>query len=714
MLVAFPQSIAFGILVFSVLGQGYVSTGAIAGAIGAIAIGVVAPLLGGTPRLISSPCAPSAAFLAGLLTEPWVRQIAVSTPLQAVAIVGLTVLFAGLFQILFSMIGGGKVIKYIPYPVVTGYLSSVGIIIFIGQLPRLTGMDSSASLWSILQSPQSWNLPAVITGLATIIVMYISPRLTKNIPAPLVGLFGGIITYFIMSLFYAQLQSLEGNKLVIGALQGDFSVDFFLGRFSGFAGLELSLVGQCVIAGATLAVVLSIDTLKTCVIVDTIGRTRSNSNRELFGQGVGNLVAAAAGGIAGAGTLGATLVNLSSGGKTRLSGILSGVFTLLTFVVFSPLLAWVPVPALAGILILVAIRTVDWKILTMYKKRAAIFDFLVIGGVIAVALKFSLMAAAGAGFALSTMFFLREQIMGTVIRRKNYGSSLFSKKSRLSSEKRILRQEGSRTVIYEIQGNLFFGNTDRFYSAVLEDLDKCQFVILNLRMVQSLDSTAVHTFAQIQSILSDKKGRLILSGAPTSLTRGLTLEKYLAEVSMTGLAGHILVFDELFDALEWVEDFILSEKNLYRSHLEKPLHAYEIEILHDLSPEWLNMIKLCLEERSFKQGEKIFLTGDSGDELLFIRRGIVRILLTIDREKTHHLATFGAGDFFGDMSFVDHEKRSADALAESDVDLYVLSRKRFDELARQDPGLAADFYKSLVRVLAIRFRSTHLELRSLE
>jgi SulP family sulfate permease len=86
----------------------------------------------------------------------------------------------------------------------------------------------------------------------------------------------------------------------------------------------------------------------------------------------------------------------------------------------------------------------------------------------------------------------------------------------------------------------------------------------------------------------------------------------------------------------------------------------------------------------------------------------------IDEEKTHHLATFGAGDFFGDMSFVDHEKRSADAVAESNVDLFILSRKRFDELVKQDPGLAADFYQNLVRVLAIRFRSTHLELRSLE
>ena len=144
------------------------------------------------------------------------------------------------------------------------------------------------------------------------------------------------------------------------------------------------------------------------------------------------------------------------------------------------------------------------------------------------------------------------------------------------------------------------------------------------------------------------------------------------------------------------------------------MFAYEIEIFRNLSADRLNAIKSCLVEKSFKHGERIFLTGDTSDEIFFIRRGIVRILLAIDEQKSHHLATFGAGDFFGDMSFVDHEKRSADAIAEADVDLFVLSRKRFEELVKKDPGLAAEFYESLVKVLAVRFRGTHLELRSLE
>ncbi|MDH4199971.1 MAG: SulP family inorganic anion transporter [Spirochaetia bacterium] len=714
MLVALPQSIAFGIIVYSGLGAEYVSTGALAGSIGAIVIGIVTPLLGGTPRLISSPCAPSAAFLAGLLSESWLKNIAPGAPEKVIAIIGLTVLFAGIFQIIFSVLGGGKVIKYIPYPVVTGYLSSVGIIIFLGQFPRLTGINSDAPLKNIVLNPGSWSMPSLIVGLGTIMVMYFSPRITKKIPAPLIGLGGGIVIYFLLSIFYPALLVLDGNSLVVGRLQGDFSMKYFLNRISGFSQMEISVINECILAGATLAVVLSIDTLKTCVIVDTIGHTRSNSNRELFGQGVGNLAAAGIGGIAGAGTLGATLVNLSSGAQTRLSGAFSGLFSLLTFVVLSPLIAWVPVPALAGILILVAIRTIDWQILTMLTRRAAIFDFFVISGVIIVALRFSLMAAAGTGFALSTIFFLREQIMGTVIRRKNFGNAIFSKRSRLSHEQKVLQKEGIRTVIYEIQGNLFFGNTDRFYSTVIEDMAICQFVIINLRMVQSIDSTAVHMFDQIDSALSEKKGRLILTEVPHSLSGGQSVEKYFREVGLVKPSSHILIFDEFYDAVEWVEDFILSEKNLYHSHLEESIDISEMEIFRYLPREKIAAIKTCLKEMEYKEGEKIFLSGDSGDELFFIRKGLVKILLRITESKTHHLATFGRGDFFGDMSFVDPESRSADAFAVTNTRLYALSKKKFNVLAQKDPELGKVFYENLARVLAQRFRSTHFELRSLE
>jgi SulP family sulfate permease len=717
MLVALPQSIAFGIIVFSPLGLEYVSLGALAGTIGAITMGIISPLMGGTPGLISSPCAPSAAFLAGLLGESWLRGMAKSNPEAVILVIGMTVFFAGIFQVFFSLLGGGKIIKYIPYPVVTGYLSSVGIIIFIGQFPRLTGLDPDLTLWQTLSSMERWSVPALVTGLVTIAVMYTGPKLSKKIPAPVIGLAGGIVVYFLLSVHYPFLLSFEDNSFVVGKLQGDFSPSRFIKRFDSVSQLDFALIKESIIAGATLAIVLSIDTLKTCVIADSINRSRSNSNKELFGQGLGNLVTGVMGGIAGAGTLGATLVNLSSGAVSRFSGAFAGLFSLFAFAALSQLIAWIPVSALAGILILIAVRTIDWNILTMFGRKAAIFDFLVICGVIITALKFSLMAAAGTGFVLSTIFFLREQIMGSVIRRKNYGDKIFSKRSRLSQERKILSEEGHSTIIYELQGNLFFGNTDRFFTNILEDMESGRFIILNLRMVQTIDSTAVHLFDQVNDLLSEKKGRLILAGVPMSIKGSKDLENFLHEVGLPIHSSSILLFEDLYEALEWVEDYILSEKEMYHSHMESPVDIDQIEIFRNLSPGRIKKIKRCLEKRSFAENQKIFSSGDSGDELYFIRKGVVKIFLRMDPrfpQKVHHLATFGRGDFFGDMAFVDREPRSADAIAATETDLYVLSRKKFESVVHNDPSVGKEFYENLVKVLAMRFRSTHLELRSLE
>ncbi len=714
MLVALPQSMAFGIVVFATLDPSFTSQGAFAGAIGAAAVGIFAPIFGGTPRLISSPCAPAAAFLGGILTEVWIRDSGVKNPAEILFILTLIIFSAGLFQLVFSFIQAGKIIKFIPFPVVTGYLSAVAIVIFLGQLPRFAGIAPSTSLWQMVRDPSIWNPHALLIGSATVVCMFLAPKLSRKIPAPIIGLGGGVAVFSILSIFHPEYRSLENNKLLIGALQGDFSMGNFLGRFDAVSRLDFNILRHAIVAGATLAVILSIDTLKSCVIVDTLTRSRSNTNRELLGQGAGNIMAALTGGIAGAGTLGATLVNISSGGQTRLSGALSGIFSLLALIVLSPLIAWVPVSALAGILILVAFRMIDWHMFSLLTRRATILDFLVIVTVIVTALNFSLMTAAIAGFALSVVFFLREQMRGSVIRRKSCGNEMSSKKSRLPSEIKALREQGRRIIMYELQGSLFFGNTDRLFMTISDDIEDAQFIILSMRRVQSVDFTAVHMFEQIQSLLDAKRGRLLLSDLTNSLSAGMNIDKYLSEAGFVKPGNKTLIFDESFYAIEWAEDYILDEKKLYRSHREGPLELPEIEMFHTFSPERLMSLRSHIVEKSFKEGDTVFRAGDDSDEIYFIRRGQVKIMLALGEKRSMHLATFGAGDFFGDMSFVDYEPRSADAIALTPADLFSLSRIRFEKLTMEDPELGKEFYASLARYLAQRFRATHMELRALE
>ena len=337
MLVALPSAIAFGVTIFAPLGGSYAAQGALAGILGATALGLVAPALGGTNRLISAPCAPAAAILAALAIEFSAEGLPPESVLIMLALVcGL----AGALQIVFGAVGIGRLIKYMPYPVVSGYLTGVGLLIITSQVPKFLGAPRGVTLTQALSSPLHWNLYGIGAGAVTIAMMLYGPRLTKAVPAAILGLAAGVAAYFCLAFFDPALLQLASNPLLVGPLggSGEGFAEVFTARWSALGQVEMKELAQVIVPAATLAVLLSIDTLKTCVVLDAITRSRHDSNRELIGQGAANLVATAVGGLPGAGTMGATLVNIQSGGQTRASGIIEGALALAAFLILGTLI----------------------------------------------------------------------------------------------------------------------------------------------------------------------------------------------------------------------------------------------------------------------------------------------------------------------------------------------------------------------------------------
>ncbi len=710
-LVALPSAIAFGVTVLAPLGGSYAAKGALAGILGATALGLLAPILGGTNRLITAPCAPAAAVLSALAIE-FVQE---GQPPEAVLVrLTLICLTSGLLQLLFGMIGIGRLIKYMPYPVVSGYLTGVGLIIIASQMPKFLGAPKGASLSAALASPGLWNWYAIGVGGATLAVMLVAPRFTRAVPAVILGLVAGMLAYLGFALADSNLFNASNNPLLVGPLggAGEGFRAAFTARWNGLGGAGLREIGQVLVPGATLAILLSIDTLKTCVVLDALTKSRHKSNRELIGQGIANLAATSIGGIPGAGTMGATLVNLSSGAQTRASGVIEGALALAAFLALGTLIAWVPIAALAGILILIGIRMIDRHSFGFLRSRSTILDFGVIAAVVIVALSYSLVAASGVGVALAVLLFIREQIGTSVVHRKSLGRESFSKQVRLPEEMKILQRDGDQTAIFELQGSLFFGTADQLYNALESELTTRRYIVLDLHRVQSVDITAVHMLEQIEDILAERKGFLLFSDLPRSLPSGRDMQRYFDDVGLARAAHKGRVFDELDGALEWVENRILEEEHLSRA-LERPLELRELEIFAGRKEETLAALDACLERRAYQAGETIFSKGDRGDELYLVRRGAVRIILPLTSEESHHLATFGRGDFFGEMSFLDRDVRSANAVAFTDADLFVLSRQRFDTVAEEHQRLAMQLFASLARVLAIRLRYANAELRAM-
>ena len=712
MLVALPSAIAFGVTIFSPLGGSFAAQGALAGILGAFAVGLTAAAFGGTNRLISAPCAPAAAVLAAVTIQMSNNNIGPDLIVAMLALIGL---LCGALQIAFGAVGLGKLIKYMPYPVVSGYLSGVGLIIILSQIPKFLGAPNGASLWDTLKHPVAWQWPAIVVGVVTVVVMVVAPKLTKAVPAAILALAGGVLAYFGLALADQSLLVLSGNSLVIGPFGGSDAgfFDAMITRWNGVRALTAEDVTQIVMPALTLAVLLSIDTLKTCVVLDALTRSRHNSNRELVGQGLGNLASTIIGGVQGAGTMGATLVNISSGAQTRVSGLIEGALALVAFLLLGKLIAWVPTAALAGILIVIGVRMFDRASLHLLKSRSTILDFVVIVAVVIVAVTISLIAASGVGIALAILLFIREQIGGSIVRRHSYGNQTFSKQVRLQDEMEILMKRGDQTAIFELQGSLFFGTADQLYTALEPELKTRKYIILDMRRVQTVDVSAVHLLEQIENMLAERHGLLIFSQLPRALPSGKDMEQFFDQVGLMRSESHARRFDELDDALEWVENRIIEEELLEKALLA-PLELREIDLFKGRKEETLAALEACMEKRSYKPGERICARGDAGYEIFLIRRGAVRIVLPLKDKQGHHLATFGRGDFFGEMSFLDRDLRSADAIAFTDTDLFVLPRERFDVFAEEHKKLALQMMEGLARKLAIRLRYADAELRYLE
>jgi SulP family sulfate permease len=712
MLVALPSAIAFGVTIYASLGGSFAAYGALAGILGATALGLVASLAGGTKRLITAPCAPAAAVLSAFA----IHQIELGTPDTTVLLL-LTVvaLMAGAMQLGFGFAGLGSLIKYMPYPVVSGYLSGVGLIIVGSQVPKFLGAPTGTTLWQALTLPALWLWQSFVVGAVTVAVMVLAPRLTKAVPAAILALLAGIAAYFALSLADPAMLVLDKNALVIGALGGGGGgfTEGMTARWQGLRGMDLDSAASLLVPALTLAVLLSIDTLKTCVVLDALTRSRHNSNRELIGQGLGNLTSGLIGGMPGAGQMGATMVNISSGAASRMSGVMEGVLALIAFLLLGRLIAWVPVAALAGILIVVGVRMIDQHSLQFLKSRNTIFDFIVILAVVTVALTVGLIPASGTGIVLAIVLFIREQIRGQIVRRKVYGNQSFSKQIRLPEDMKILEQRGDQAVIFELQGSLFFGTANQLYSTLEPEIKTRKYILLDMRRVQTIDVTAAHMLEQIRDMMAENGGFLVFAQLPQNLPSGRDMQQYFDQIGLAPYKSAARIFVELDAAQEWVENRILSEAALEHAE-EKLLDLHEFGLFKGRKEETLAALELHLGKRSVKAGERIFARGDAGDELFLIRKGSVRIMLPLAGGQARHLSSFGRGDFFGEMAFLDGDARSADAIAFTGVELYALSRKTFEAFVEDHKKVGLNLMEGLASALAGRLRYTNVELQALE
>jgi SulP family sulfate permease len=296
------------------------------------------------------------------------------------------------------------------------------------------------------------------------------------------------------------------------------------------------------------------------------------------------------------------------------------------------------------------------------------------------------------------------------LRRRATLKEVSSKTHRLEAEKIILQQHGDEAAVIDLQGNLFFGTTDHLFTELEENLHSQKWLLFDMRRVQSLDYTATHLFSLMHDRLKERGGKLLFTSMPTI---GQDFRRYMTDVGLLDEGG-VQIFESRDEGIEWIEDQILEEAGWQEEPDEVMLAFADFELLREMEASTINALQLCFHERVVRAGENIFTVGDTGDELFLIRRGTVRILLPLKGGKYHHLATFSRGDYFGEMSFLDKRQRSANAVAKTDCELFVLSRKSFNIYVYDNAVLGARVFARIASAVCFRLRETDTELCALE
>ena len=489
--VALPLALAFGVAS---------GAGAIAGLYGAIFVGFFAALFGGTPAQASGPTGPMTVVMAGIILkfadEP--------------AVAFTVVILGGIFQILFGLFGFGRYITLVPYPVISGFMSGIGCIILILQVGPFLGLAAKPTvvdnLMAIPQFLHSISYPALLVGAVTLAIVYLTPpSVGKRVPPVLLALVVG--TGLTTSLF--------PTIPIIGDVPTGFPVPIW-------PTMHTNTLLLMVESALVLALLGTIDSLLTSLVCDNMTRTQHDSNRELMGQGIGNIVSGFFGGLPGAGATMRSVANIRTGGRTPLSGMFMAVLLLGTLLGLGPLAEKIPLAVLAGLLIKVGVDIIDWRMLK-HLFQAPRTEVLVMVVVLLVTVLIDLITAVGLGVVLASVMFVK-RMADLELDSLRIITGVDTEETPLSlEEQRILERNKDRLVMIHVNGPMSFGSAKDMVRRLesVKGFNTFSSVILDLTSVPAIDGTAAMAIEDMLMMVKNHHQHLFFVGMRPGVARVL-------------------------------------------------------------------------------------------------------------------------------------------------------------------------------------------------
>ena len=725
-IVALPQTITIGALAFAPLGQEYLPIGILAGFYCSIVSGLVTAWAGAIPFSVGGPRSSFSLVMALILTTLMAGYaelygVAAAGTLSGVThVIGLAamaVMLAGLLQMLLGVSGVGAYIKFIPHPVVAGFMNGIAFLILVSQLPYLAGITVHVDWWDLQGFAAHLRPATALVGLFTFAVIWACNRFVPRVPGPLAGVALGTAFYYGLHAVFPSL----ALGPVVGSVPPEFPTPAMAPVFWAniFDPRTWTLLLKVAPSIAVLAVLGALESLMCAVAVGQISGRRPQANRELLGQGLSNVVGSLFGAVFSGSTTSRTVLNYKMGGRTRLSGTAHAALMLVALMTAPYWVAHLPHVVLASVLAFIAVTMFDgWtrqlvKRLSHRQVHREVWTNVAIVLLVTVAtIAFNLVVGVLAGVIATAVVFISKSSK-TVVRRIQYGDRKHSLKLRSPEKTAFLRENGREIVVMELEGALFFGTADQLALEVEGLPRSATYIILDCKRVIEFDATGAHILQQISRRLMKSGRRLLLAYITPDGPNG----KFLGDMGVKAVIPAELWFGDTDYALEWCENRIVA-RAFPDDETIAEMSVTRMSLAHNFTPEETTLLAAVLKRHTYAPGQYLFREGDKGEQMFVLAQGAITIKLPLKQKdptaESRRLVTLSPGVMFGEMVLVESRPRSADALAEEYSVVYSLSREDLEHLFLSNPRLATKLMRNVSRILADRLRTTTEELRAAE
>ncbi|MGY4628317.1 SLC26A/SulP transporter family protein [Bradyrhizobium sp. USDA 4486] len=686
--------LSYAVLIFAGPLAPYLSYGVgvtfVASAVLALVIGV-----GSSLRFAIAAPEASTAAVTGIVASSLVERIVEAdptAPLLAPLLVtfGLVSIATGLVLCAFGVTRIGRAIRYVPYPVVGGFLGATGCLILLGAIRVITDQPLQvATLGSFANTTTALEIAAACAMAAVLYLTWHRSRAPMGLPLILIA--GTLAAH--LALWLAGIAPADAR-----ALGWTFHPPEQIGlvwpwSVQALADHPWSTLPE--LFGNLIAVIFvtASSTLFNTTGVEVATHREADLERELNVTGFANILCGALGGYTGCISVSRSILNFSAGGRGRLSGLSAAAISASMLVIAPTLLGFMPKLVLGGLLVYLGSDTLH-KWIVQSRRRLSRPEYLSLLAIILIILKWGFIAGILIGVVIGCGIFAVSASRISSVKFGFDGSEYRSSLDRSRQERALLAAHGSNIQGLKLQSYLFFGSANRLYQhvkALLHLHPECRFLVFDFTLVTGIDSSAAYSFDQIKRAARERGVELVLVHLPTSAAKALRASGFISH--------EVLVVEELDHALERCENEIIA---LHRGHAqeEASLRDWFTQILGD--EDDAAQLSRCCERLEVVAGEVIVQAGDPADSMHFVLDGRVGVMVPAEDDRTTRVRSLGRYTTIGEMGLVSHAPRSATIQAEVDSVLYVLNTHQFDAIKEEDPALSHKLLTYFVSVMAER------------